>query len=275
MTTENTDSMPTLYHSDMSTCAAKVRIALQEKGVAWRGVKLNLRAGDSQRPDYVKLNPKQVVPTLVDRDEVIIESNVILEYIEDRWPQKRLRPADPAATARMRLWTKQLDEGVHAATGTISICIAFRHQFLALPATALQAWFDNMGDEVRRERARASIKHGMESPQFEPAVKRFITLLDDFEQALTNSPWLAGNEYSLADIAYSPYMLRLEHLGLGDLIAERPHVSEWCKKLLARQSFVEGVLDCLDPGYLEIFERVRPEARNVVNRIAHPEVTAQ
>jgi glutathione S-transferase len=108
----------------------------------------------------------------------------------------------------------------------------------------------------------------MESPQFEPAVRRFIKLLDDLEHTLTNSSWLAGNEYSLADIAYSPYMLRLEHLGFGDLIEQRSHVSAWKEKLYATQGFVEGITHWLDAGYLEIFDRERPQARNHINRIA-------
>ena len=55
----------TLYHNDMSVCAAKVRMALAEKGLEWEGIHLNLRAGDTQKPDYVKLNPGMVVPTLI------------------------------------------------------------------------------------------------------------------------------------------------------------------------------------------------------------------
>mgnify|MGYP000137023811 CR=1 FL=1 len=89
-----------LYHNDMSVCAAKVRNLLAEKGVAYEGIHLNLRAGDAQKPDYVKLNPNQVVPTLVNGRDVVIESNVILEYIEDTWPQAPLRPGDPMARAR-------------------------------------------------------------------------------------------------------------------------------------------------------------------------------
>ena len=60
-----------LYHNDMSVCAAKVRIALAEKGVAWEGKHLDLRAGDAQKQDYLKLNPNAVVPTLV-RDENVM-----------------------------------------------------------------------------------------------------------------------------------------------------------------------------------------------------------
>ena len=56
--------MLVLYHNDMSVCAQKVRLCLAEKGLAYEARHLNLRAGDQQQVDYLKLNPKGVVPTL-------------------------------------------------------------------------------------------------------------------------------------------------------------------------------------------------------------------
>src|ERR1039458_399400 len=106
-----------LYHNDMSTCAQKVRFALAAKEAVWPGPHLDLRAGDQQTPEYLKLNPNGVVPTLVHDGEVIIESTVINEYIDDALSGRALRPADAQSKARMRLWTKQLDEGLHADTG--------------------------------------------------------------------------------------------------------------------------------------------------------------
>src|ERR1700722_20624319 len=60
--------MLTLYHNDMSVCAAKVRTALAGKKLAWNGVHLDLRRGDAQEPEYLKLNLNAVVPTLVHAD---------------------------------------------------------------------------------------------------------------------------------------------------------------------------------------------------------------
>ena len=75
-----------LYHNDMSTCAQKVRIALAEKHLASESVHLKLRDGDQFDLDYLKLNPKGVVPTLIHDDLVIRESQVILEYLSVRSP---------------------------------------------------------------------------------------------------------------------------------------------------------------------------------------------
>ena len=77
------DVMLTLHHNDMSVCAAKARTALLEKGLECTFIQLDLRAGDAQKPDYLRLNPNEVVPTLVHDDRVIIESTVICEFIDD------------------------------------------------------------------------------------------------------------------------------------------------------------------------------------------------
>jgi len=256
-----------LYHNDMSVCAAKVRSALAEKGVAFEGVHLDLRLGDAQKTAYTLLNPNQVVPTLVHDQAVIVESNIILEYIDDTWPQRPLRPAAPAERARMRLWMRQLDDGVHAATGTISTCIAFRHQHLQREPTELQNWLDNMMDPARRERTRLAVQQGMGSPGFSPAVVRFEKLISDMDAALSQGAWLAGTTYSLADIAYGPYMIRLLHLGFEERIQARPLVADWVQRLFATVGYKDGVETWLNAKYLALFEREKPAAIDFIRRL--------
>jgi Glutathione S-transferase, N-terminal domain len=117
-------------HNDMSTCAQKVRFALAEKGVRWQSRHLDLRARDHQTSEYLRLNPNAVVPTIAHDGTVIIESTIINEYIDDAFPGPALRPPDSIGRARMRLWTKQLDEGLNADTGARSTAIAVRCQKL-------------------------------------------------------------------------------------------------------------------------------------------------
>ncbi|MBM3405747.1 MAG: hypothetical protein FJY25_00220 [Betaproteobacteria bacterium] len=81
-----------LYHNDMSVCAANVRFMLIEKGIAGTLHGLNLRKGESQTPEYLKLNPNGVVPTLVHHGRPIIESNLILQYVDEVRPDPPLQP---------------------------------------------------------------------------------------------------------------------------------------------------------------------------------------
>src|SRR5437762_550137 len=155
-----------LYHNDMSSCAQKVRLVLAEKGLEWENRHLDLRAGEHQQGWYIKLNPRAVVPTLIDGDIVVPESNVINEYLDERFPDPPLKPADPFGRARMRLWTKQLDEGVHdAGIAILSFGLAFRHQYMSR-GEAGKAMLESVPDPAKRERRRDVIEKGLDSPHF-------------------------------------------------------------------------------------------------------------
>jgi glutathione S-transferase len=250
-----------LYHNDMSVCAQKVRLVLAEKNQPWVGHHLNLRAGDQHKAAYLELNPNGVVPTLVDDGRVMIESTMICEYLDDAYPEPSLRPSDPYARGQMRLWTKKLDDWVHADTGTLSSCIAFRYQYLARLDTPekLEAHLANMPSMDKRTRQHANITRGMESPYFVAALKRFADLFRQIEATLGSSPWLAGDTYSLADTGYTPYFLRMEQLGLGAAFYGQ-RVRAWGERLLARPSFAAGIGNLLNPDYLALFEQKRAEA---------------
>ena len=155
-----------LYHNDMSSCAQKVRLMLAEKGLEWESRHLDLRAGEHQKDWYIKLNPRAVVPTLIDGDIVVPESNVINEYLDERFPDPPLKPADPFGRARMRLWTKQLDEGVHdAGIAILSFGLAFRHQYIS-KGEAGKEMLESIPDPIKRERRRDVIEKGLNSPFF-------------------------------------------------------------------------------------------------------------
>ncbi|MCZ7566371.1 MAG: glutathione S-transferase family protein [Burkholderiales bacterium] len=257
----------TLYHNDMSVCSAKVRMTLAEKALEWESVHLDLRAGDAQAPEYVALNPNQVVPTLLHGGRLVPESTVICEYLDDVRPDPPLRGADPHARAQMRLWTKRLDEGAHAAAGMLSLCVAFREQHLDRDPDALRRYLAAMVDAARRERIAQALEFAMDAPGFAPALARWQAIVADMDAALARGRWLAGEACTLADIAYAPYLARLEHLGLDDMVRARPRVAEWWLRLAARPAFQEGVTRWFNPAYLALFERQRERARAHARRV--------
>lgn len=250
-----------LYHNDMSTCSQKVRLTLAEKGLEWEGHHLNLRGGDQQQPDYLKLNPDGVVPTLVPDGTVVIESTVINEFIDDAYPDPPLRPQSASDRARMRLWTKQLDEGLHAATGVLSTCVAFRHQHFATKSEPeINAYLDRMPDAAKRDRQRENIFKGVESSYFIGALARFDKLMSDMQGTLSEQAWLAGETFSLADIAYIPYATRLDHLQLSTMWHKRPAVADWYARVTQRPSYQTAITDWVNPNYIPLMEEKGREA---------------
>ncbi len=125
--------MITLYHHNISVCAQKVRIALDEKGLAYEGREVDLMKQEHLSPEFLKINPKGLVPVLVHAGVPISESTIILEYLEDAFPEKPLRPQSSLARARMRAWTRVPDDGIHVACGSITYASAFAPQLRGEP----------------------------------------------------------------------------------------------------------------------------------------------
>ena len=243
-----------LFHHNSSVCAAKVRLAFAEKGLEWDGEMLDLNGGDQFKPNYLKLNPKAVVPTLVHDGRVITESNIIIEYLDDAFPEPPLRPSDPYARARMRAWLKWLDDGtdgVHYAASVISFAGAYRHQLIELMGGESPAHIERALTQTMNPNSQAWLRdvmyRGFDADATQVAVGRLDGMLGQFERALDENRWLAGPDYSLADLAYTSYMTRLELLQYSEMWSTRPRVADWFGRLKAR------------PSYTEVIDRYRPD----------------
>jgi glutathione S-transferase len=103
------DNLIELYHFWSSVCSVRCRMALEEKRVKWTSRYIDLFKFDQMRPEYLKLNPDGVVPTLVHDGKPIRESTIINEYIDAAVEGPKLVPADPLKAARMREFTGYVD----------------------------------------------------------------------------------------------------------------------------------------------------------------------
>lgn len=118
-----------LYNTPHSTCSQKVRICIAEKGLEWTDHLLDLGKKDQLDPDYLKLNPNGVMPTLVHDGSVIIDSSAICEYIDEVFPDPPLVPADPAERARTQAWMRYMEEVPTATVRVPSFNMAFLPRF--------------------------------------------------------------------------------------------------------------------------------------------------
>ncbi len=255
-----------LYHAAISTCSQKVRLVLAEKGLDWTGHELDLVRGEQHDPAYVKLNPGHVVPTLIDAGRVLVESTLVNEYLDEAYPEPALRPEDPLERHAMRLWTKRVDEKVHPHAATITYGIGTRPALLRLPEERREAMLAGIPDPARRAARASVIEHGVEAPEMAGAMRAFVSLLDDVDEALGDGrAWLAGERFSLADAAVLPYVLRLDHLAMTWLWADgaRPRLAEWYAGVQARPAYAQAVADWLPEAVVTSFrangEAVRAE----------------
>ncbi|MDJ0926868.1 MAG: glutathione S-transferase family protein [Gammaproteobacteria bacterium] len=223
-----------LYHSVESTCAQKVRLVMAEKGLEWEENRLNLRKGEQFSPDYLKLNPKAVVPTLVHGDTVVRESSIINEYLEDCFPEPALRPFAPGERAQMRLLIKTIDDEVHGAIGVLSYAIFLRHQMNErLSPAELAEHFQKVADPARRERQQKTHEKGLQSPAAGLAIQTLRRFVSQLAESLAGRDWLASEKYTLADAAALPYMFRARALHLTPLWDDQPELAAWLERGLA------------------------------------------
>lgn len=247
--------MLTLHHNALSTCSQKVRLVLAEKDLAFTSVDVDLVGGAQHAPEYVKLNPSHVVPTLIDGDHILVESSLINEYLEDAFPEKPLLPADAAGRHAARLWIKRIDESVHPAAGIVTYAIGPRFIVLQQPEEVREANIEAIPDPTRRAGRRSVIEHGVKAPEFAGAISKFVALLDAMEAALTPGAWLTGPAFGLADAAVLPYVMRLDHLAMTPLIEARASAADWYARVQARQSFETAVSAWLPAPALELFRK--------------------
>jgi glutathione S-transferase len=256
-----------LYHGTTSVCAIKVRLALEEKGLAWTGEILDLRRGDQHRPEYLKLNPNGVVPTLVHDGRTVIESTLIIEYLDEAFPEPPLMPSDPYSRAVARLWMKKIDDTLHAACSAITFAVAFRKEMQAKPAAELDAHLARIPDAAYRERQRLSIAQGLAAPHVVQAVRCYDKYIAQMEETLAGSPYLSGSSYSLADLAATPYVNRAQRLGMSQLWAKRAHVEAWFERMRERPSFEVAVARWLTDADRRRFGGPHEDVRQALSAI--------
>lgn len=234
--------MLTLYHHNISVCAQKVRIQLVEKDIPYELHHVDLMGREHLRPEFLKINPKGLVPVLVHDGAPIAESTVIMEYIEDVFPEPPLRPKAPLDRAHMRQWAKVPDDGIHVACASVTYASAFADQLRKNHTREeMEERLAKIPDRARAERQRQILERGFQAPFVRDAVLLHDKMLADMEKALAKAPWLAGKEFSLADIAIVPYVTRLDRLGLDGMWAGRPRVGDWFARVQARPSFDKAI----------------------------------
>ena len=247
-----------LYHNINSVCAQKVRIALNEKGQEAKEHLLTLR-GDQNDPAYMRLNPNGVVPTLLHDGNVIVESSLILYYLDEAFPNPSLMPSSPAARHRVRLYNKLIDEYMHNACTIMTFATAFRPNFLKMPREQWLAEINRAPLKRRAEYKRSVIEHGLDSEFVVDALGQHQKLISWMAEDLKRGPCLAGDAFSNADAAVIPYILRLELLKFAGMWAHYPAVADWWARMRERPSVKTAIFDRMKDTDWAPFKNLAPD----------------
>ncbi len=235
-----------LYDFHGSPCARRVRIVLLEKGLQWETRLVNLTRMEQKKPEYLKLNPNGLVPTLVHGDRVIYESNVITEYLDAMFPERRLYPADPWLCARAKMWQ--------------AFELAMAKEYRPLMYLRVIGPLDRRRpkDEVMRDVRRSTddpahidwvsrVYDGTAVSEDEAALLagQLYHRIDHIESAIEGD-FLLGNDFTIADLSVYPRVAMYPLVGLPIDPAKYPRTTRWMSTVSQRPSFARS-------------ERVRPD----------------
>ncbi|HEX2255606.1 MAG TPA: glutathione S-transferase family protein [Afifellaceae bacterium] len=243
-----------LYHGWTSSASRKVRFALAEKGLPYDSRPVDIRRNEHHTPEYRRINPRGVVPALIHDGVALIESTFICEYIDDAFPDPPLRPAEPLARYRMRMWCRDVDERYLPAVQ--------KHNWQATIHPIARAWSDAELEErlaripspERRQLWYRMAREPFTEAELEGAMEVLRGLIREMEAALADRQWLTGEALTLADIAVTPYVKRIEELEPRQLDGGvNPRAAGWWRRITARPGYraanIGGYLEQAAPDY--------------------------
>jgi len=225
-----------LYNAPQSTCSQRVRFVLNAKGLPFEEVRLNLLAGDQLKPDYLALNPNGVVPTLDHDGQIITDSTVITEYLDEVVPETSFTPASAVGRAHMRAMMHFIDEMAAAAVRVPTFNLAFLPGFQKMSREEFLAFAE--AKPLRREFMLSMGQTGFPESEMSAALARLRRSYERMDQEIARSggPWLLGRDITLADVAVMPALVRMQDLGLPDW-QDLPRVATWLANIRAQPAY--------------------------------------
>ena len=225
-----------LYNAPQSTCSQRVRFVLNAKNLPFDEVHLNLLAGDQLAPAYLRLNPNGVVPTLDHDGKIIVDSSVILEYLDEVAPEPSFTPTSAVARAQMRALMHFIDEMPAAAVRVPTFNLAFLPGFQRMSREEFVAFAESK--PLRREFMLGMGQAGFPHSEMDAALARLRRSYERMEREIEASggPWLLGERMTLADIAVMPVLVRMQDLNLPSW-HDLPHVVAWLGHIRAHDAY--------------------------------------
>ena len=234
-----------LYDFPSSVCAAKVRLVLTEKNLDWESQSVDIFKGEQFAPWYLELNPNGVVPTLVHEGRVVRESAIVCEYLDEAFPEPSLKPASNVLRARMRIWCKDVETFLLGTAAAVSFPAFDRYEVMKLTPDGMKVFYERHPSANMRKRKQSWIERGYDSQDARASILTYNKFLQKMEMELAKSPWLAGENYSLADAAATPYLAMLEMLDFQAWWRDMPRVGAWYARVKRRPSFQRAIVDVI------------------------------
>jgi glutathione S-transferase len=249
-----------LFHYFGSSCSQKTRIVLNLKGVEWTSHLVDLSKVENFTPDYLGINPRGLVPTLVIDGEVHIESNDIISLLDERFPVPKLIPAGREHEIYDRL---RMEDDLHLDIRTITFRFTQNRGKAPRSAESLSTYRhagsgtvqgkpDPEKDVQIRFWEMAASESGITDDAVRASAGRLRAALAEIDAELAGSPNILGDDLTLLDIAWYIYVNRLT-MCTYPMERLHPYVWRWFRGLHARPEF-SGEVTLPEPAMVKIRE---------------------
>ncbi|CAN1174484.1 Glutathione S-transferase [Linum perenne] len=202
-----------VYGPPLSTAVSRVLACLIEKDVPFQLVPVDMSKGEHKKPEFLKLQPFGQVPVFQDDEISLFESRAICRYICSKYPtkgNKALYGTNPLSQASIEQWLEAESQSFNPPSGTLVFQLAFAPR--------------------------------MKIPQDQKAIRlnedKLGKVLDVYENRLGESRYLAGDEFSLADLSHLPNADYLTTVaGKEEMFSSRKNVGRWLDESMERESW--------------------------------------
>ena len=242
-----------LYFAAQSACASRVRLLLAEKGLAWTGHHIDLLKKENIDSAYFAINPRGLVPTLVDDGQVVIESGDIMLYLEQKFPEPGFTPEAPADRAAMEEWVRRAARQHVAAVKTFAY---IRSNAKAAEKTPQEV---DLYYKLQKDQEMIDFhsRHDKDGNPFTGedearAVETIEGILAEMKAKIEQTGWLAGPDYSLADMAWATSWRTWQLAGYP--LEKYPVAGEWIARVEARPAWQEIARLWADPPTERLLE---------------------
>ncbi|XP_068662694.1 glutathione S-transferase F13-like [Aristolochia californica] len=204
-----------IHGVSFSTCTARVVAVLNEKGVEYELIGVNLPKGEHKQPPFLALNPFGQIPVLEDGDLRLYETRAITKYLAYKYKDQGtdlVRIIDPKYVALVNVWAEVEAQHFNAAVAPLVEELLIKPRVLQLPPDEAEA-------EIYAEK-----------------LDKVLTV---YEERLSKSKYLAGDYFSLADLHHLPYLHCLLKTSRASLVTSRPHVLAWWEDISSRPAWVK------------------------------------
>ena len=217
----------------------RVRWLLDEKGIPWISHEIDLGSKENLEDWYLRINPLGLVPAIVDNGVPVNESNDILFYIEEKFPEPPFIPKDPGQAASVRDWVnlavqihvKAIKTYIYATTG-----------IKTKSRSDMERYAEIQPDKELVEFHQKSIE-GFTKEEIDTAMTMIRDIFDRMEKGLGDHEYMIGETLTLADIAWAPQYVLFTRIGFD--FSPYPNISAWAKRLSERPAFKTAILDRL------------------------------